>query len=103
MGSKSPWKIEAVRRLIETDEDLEWFTCNPGPQFRGQLSSWFKPGISGPNTRILLRVIYLPTGQVKEARISKSGRRYTVYYEAAYLTLEAATKKMKEDLRPRHD
>jgi hypothetical protein len=101
MGSRSPWKIEGVRRLTKTDEDIEWFECNPGPSFRAQLRPWWQPGLAGPDYKVVLRVIYLATGQVREARINKDSRTFRAYYDGAYLTLEEATKKMKEDLRLR--
>lgn len=66
---------------------------------RGSIGKWIKPGIAGPSTTVWLRVVYLATGQVKRAKVSKYKRCYRAYYEGQYLTLEAATKKMKEELR----
>jgi len=98
MTSKSPWRTEIVRRYI--DEEIDWVDCNPGPEMRGILGRWFKPGISGPDTTVWLQVKHLSDGRAVRVPISKDGRRYKAKYGGEYLTLEAATKKMKEELRP---
>jgi len=99
MTSTSPWKVEVTRRFV--DEDMDWFTGNPGPEMRGRIGSWFKPGVGGPDWTAWLRVVRLATGEMKEAKISKDGRRYTARFQGQDLTLEEATKKMKEELRTR--
>jgi len=101
MTSKSPWRIEAIQQRRETDEEIDWFYGNPGPEMRGRVGKWFKPGISGPDTVVWLRVTALASGHCKRAKIIKDGTKYVAIYDGESLTLEAATKKMKEELRPR--
>lgn len=98
MTSRSPWHIEAIQQRSETDEEIDWYQGNPGPAMRGSISKWFKPGV-GPCTTVWLRVTYLATGHVRRVKVIKDGRRYLALYGGEDLTLEAATKKMKEELR----
>lgn len=101
MTSKSPWRIEAIQQRRDTDEEIDWFIGNPGPEMRGRIGRWFRPGISGPDTVVWLRVTALASGRHKYAKIIKDRRKYAAIYDGESLTLEAATKKMKEELGPR--
>jgi hypothetical protein len=108
VSSQRTWKIEGIKMVRTLGmgpganyQEVEWFECTPGPTFRGALSGWFLPSVRGPERRITMRVTHLPSGLSKDAKISKDGRRYTAYYAGQYLTLEAAAKKMKGDLRPK--
>lgn len=100
MTSKSPWSIEAVQQGLDTDEVTDWYQGNPGPAMRGCIGSWCKPGMAKPDKVIWLHVTHLATGCTKKARIFKERRRYVACYEGENLTLEEATKRMKEELRP---
>ena len=95
------WIIEIQRRRADDNEEvLDWCAAAPGPEMRFQLGRFFKPGISGSGTRAYLCVKYIPTNEGKEAKIIKDRRRYRAEYHGESLTLEAATDKMKEELRP---
>jgi hypothetical protein len=97
MTSTSPWRIEAVTVDPITDEIVDWLVSNPGPTMRGWLGSKFPPGVrSRPMPE--LRVTYIKTGHGRRAQIIKDDRRYRARYRGELMTLEAATKMMKEDL-----
>lgn len=100
MTSKSSWKVEAIVHDPEAEEQLDWIHCNPGPRMRGWLGDKFGPCIGGPFARAItiLQVTHLPSARALQARISKDRRRYLAKYKGELLTLETATKMMKEDL-----
>lgn len=101
MTSQSPWKIEAVLYDPKADEQLDWIDSNPGPAMRGWLASKFSPAIGGVRGRsmVMLMTTHLPSGATRQGRIMKDGRRYRVRYNGELLTLEAAVKMMKEELK----
>ena len=94
MSSRSPWHIYLAKK--KDGEEIDWYTCNPGPVMREVLGSWFGPRIE---YRIELVIEHLPSGHVARATIIKDRRRYQAKYKRELLTLEATAKMMKEELR----
>lgn len=94
MTSRSPWKIFLV--LTKNEEEIDWYTCNPGPEMRGMLGRWFGPPHKGKSELV---VEHLASGRALRATIIKDRRRYRARYKGELLTLEAAAKMMKEELR----
>jgi hypothetical protein len=101
MVSKSPWKVEAVLYDPKAEEQLDWIEIAPGPTMRGWLGDKFSPCIGGVMARAVtfLMVTRLSSGATKQARIIKDRRKYRARYNGELLTLEAAVKMMKEELR----
>lgn len=94
MTSRSPWKIQLI--VTKGEEEVDWVSCNPGPEMRGYLTKCFGPRW---DRSVHLVVDHLPSGTSKKAKIIKDRRRYRAKYNGELLTLEAAAKMMKEELR----
>ena len=98
MTSKAKWRVEGLSVDSENGEILDWVALNPGPAMRAWFGNQLKPGIGPSHESIMLSVIDLSTGKGLRAKVIKDRRRYRAKYNGELLTLEAATKMMKEDL-----
>lgn len=92
------WNIEVIRRRTDGSGEIDWVRVNPGPAMRGHVGSWFRPGIAGPSTEVVLKVTHVPSLRAEEAVIIKDRRRFRARHKGELLTLEAAAKMMKEEL-----
>lgn len=94
MTKTDRWKIEAIRRDKQTEEDVDWYTGPAGPQMRGRVADWIKEG-----GVVWLVVHHKPSFQRRRAKVLQTGRRtYRAHLGGEWLTLEAGVKMMKEEL-----
>lgn len=92
------WKVEAVR-INNSDEEVDWYDGDPGPGMRGLIGRW----INHDAAHVRLRVVNIGTGELKSAKVVAEGfssrKCYMATYRGEHLTLEAAVRKMKADLK----
>jgi hypothetical protein len=94
------WKVEAVLRHV--DEEVDWIEQKKNQKFSVHVAKWFP---LSANQDIIVRVIHVPSGRAKIAKVRAFRRPNTilVQWDGAMLNLVDAINRLKEELKGAHE